>query len=174
MRARCCASWWTGWPSASPWRASIGEACQRWLLETPDILARVDTLGTALGFIGLFAIYGKKGDTSGLAKARSAADLARLFLRLRLQQSDSVDLPLELLWKRLQHLGQRLLLESEAPGAEVRSMDAWLALVHMRPDDADLEWLKELERQGLKVDRTGLEKLQGRLCRRMRSGWCGR
>ncbi|KFE61078.1 hypothetical protein [Hyalangium minutum] len=138
------------------------EACLRWL-ETPDILARVDTLGTALGFIGLFATYGKKGEESGLAKARSAADLARLFLRLRLQQSESVEVPFDLLWQRLQHLGQRLLLESEDPGAEVRSMDAWLSLVRMRPDDADLEWLKELERQGLKVDRKSLDKLQAML-----------
>lgn len=139
------------------------EACQRWLLETPGLLARVDTLGTALGFIGLFAIYGKKGDASGLAKARTAADLARLFLRLRLQQSESVDLPLEQLWKRLQHLGQRLLLESDTPSAELRSTDGWLSLMHVRPDGADLAWLQELERQGLKVDRTGLQKLQGRL-----------
>jgi hypothetical protein len=139
------------------------EACQRWLLETPDVLARVDTLSTALGFIGLFATFGKKGDAAGLAKARSAADLARLFLRMRLQQSEGVELPLDLLWERLQHLGRRLLLESETPWFEARSTDAWHALVHMRPDDADLEWLKELERQGLKVDRAGLKKLQGRL-----------
>lgn len=139
-----------------------GAECQRWL-ETPEILARVDTSGTALGLIGLFATFGRKGDATALAKARGPGDLARLFLRMRLQQSEGVELPLEFLWKRLQHVARCLLLESETPWFEALSLDAWHALVHMRPDDADLEWLKELERQGLKLDRASLEKLQGRL-----------
>ncbi|HYH97796.1 hypothetical protein [Hyalangium sp.] len=139
------------------------EACQRWLLETPDVLARIDTLSTALGFIGLFATFSRRGDAAGLAKARRSADLARLFLRMRLQQIEGVELPQELLWERLQHLGRRLLVESETPWFEARSLDTWHALVHMRPDHADLEWLKELERQGMKVDRGALEKLEGRL-----------
>jgi hypothetical protein len=139
-----------------------GAECLRWL-ETPEILARIDTPGTAMGLIGLFATFGRKGDSSALTKARGPGDLARLFLRMRLQQSEGVDLPLDVLWKRLQHVGQCLLLESESPWFEARSLDAWHALVHMRPDDADLEWLKELERQGLKLDRADLEKIQGRL-----------
>jgi hypothetical protein len=141
-----------------------GEDCQRWLLETPQVLSMVDTLGTALGLIGLFATFGRKGEASGmLAKARSSADLARLFVRMRMQQTEGVELTQDLLWKRLQHLGRRLLLESEVPWFEARPLDAWHALAHTRPDEADLEWLKELERQGLKVDRAGLEKLRGRL-----------
>ncbi len=139
-----------------------GAECLRWL-ETPEILARVDTPGTALGLIGLFATFGRKGDATVLTKARGPGELARLFLRMRLQQSEGVELSLEVLWKRLQHVGRRLLLESETSGSDARSLDAWHSLVHMRPDDADLEWLKELERQGLKLDRASLEKLQGRL-----------
>ncbi len=139
-----------------------GAECLRWL-EIPEILARIDTPGTALGLIGLFATFGRKGDTAALTKARGPGDLARLFLRMRLQQSEGVELPLDALWTRLQHVARCLLLESEVPWFEARSLDAWHSLVHMRPDDGDLEWLKELERQGLKLDRASLERLQGRL-----------
>jgi hypothetical protein len=139
------------------------EACQRWL-ETPELLARIDGLGTALGLIGLFATFARRGDGAGaLAKARSAADMARLFIRMRMQQTEDIDLSQELLWKRLQNMGRRLLVESEVPWFEARPLDAWHALMHSRPDEVDLEWLKELERQGLKVDRASLEKLRARL-----------
>ncbi|MFL5344912.1 MAG: hypothetical protein ACJ8AT_08960 [Hyalangium sp.] len=140
------------------------EACQRWLLETPGVLAMVENPGTALGLIGLYATFTRRGDATGpLAKVRSSADMVRLFLRMRIQQTEGVELSQEALWKRLQHLGRRLLLESELPWFEARPLDAWHALVHMRPDDADFEWLEEMERKGLKLDRPSLEKLRGRL-----------
>ncbi|WP_224241976.1 hypothetical protein [Hyalangium gracile] len=141
----------------------VEEDCLRWL-ETPEVLARIDTVGTALGLIALFATFARRGDSSGaLAKARSGADVARLFLRMRMQQAEEVELSQEGLWKRLQIMGRRMLLESEVPWFEARPLDAWHALAHSRPDEADLEWLRELERQGLKVDRASLEKLRGRL-----------
>jgi hypothetical protein len=140
------------------------EECKRWLLETPEVLAMVDGLGTAVGLIGLFATFSRRGDTLGpLAKARSAADMARLFLRMRVQQAEGVELSQELLWKRMLHMGRRLLMESELPGFEPRALDAWQALAQMRPDTVDLEWLKALEQQGLKVDRASLEKIRSRL-----------
>ncbi|WP_224366109.1 hypothetical protein [Hyalangium versicolor] len=140
------------------------EACQRWLQETPGVLAMVDNPGTALGLIGLFATFARRGDPSGpLAKARSSADMVRLFLRMRIQLAEGAELPQELLWKELQTLGRRLLLNSEVPWFEARPLDAWHALSHSRPDQTDLEWVQELERQGLKVDRTSMEKLRNRL-----------
>jgi hypothetical protein len=139
------------------------KACQRWL-ERPEIISMIDTLGTALGLIGLFATYAGKGGTTGpLMKARGLPDMARLFLRMRCQQLEGSELKVEVLWERLLHMSRHLLTGDTPAWFEARPLDAWQALVRTRPDDADLDWLKELESHGVKLDREALDKARGRL-----------
>ncbi|SEU08458.1 hypothetical protein [Stigmatella erecta] len=136
-----------------------GAECLRWLLGAPQILSMIDNLGTALGFIGLFATFGRKGkDTSPLSRIQRPADMARLFLRMRMQHAEDVEFTQKVLWKRLQELGRSVLEKSEAPWYEAQPLDVWHALTALRPDDADLEWLKKLEHRGLKMNRTELER----------------
>lgn len=136
-----------------------GAACQQWLMGTSQVLSMIDNLGTALGFIGLFATFGRKGKaTSPLSRIQGPADMARLFLRMRMQQAEDVEFTQEVLWKRLQELSRNVLLKSEVPWYEAQPLEAWHALAQTRPDDADLEWLKALEHRGLKMSRTELER----------------
>ncbi|QRN99356.1 hypothetical protein JRI60_10195 [Archangium violaceum] len=139
------------------------KACWRWL-ERPEILSMIDTLGTALGLIGLFVTYAQKGGTAGpLVRARGLPGMARLFLRMRVQQAETNELTPEALWERLLHMSRHLVTENTPSWFEARPLDAWHALVRNRPDDADLDWLKELEPHGVKVDRAALDKARGRL-----------
>ncbi|EPX64381.1 hypothetical protein D187_005515 [Cystobacter fuscus DSM 2262] len=138
-------------------------AFRQWLSQS-TILNRIDNVGTALGLAGLFATYGRKDGTGPLAKTQDLSEMAKLFLRMLIQHRENeVDLPVPKLWERLSYLSHSLLQDGSAPSHEARTLDAWHALVRVRPDRVDLEWLETLAENGLKVDKAHLDKARTQL-----------
>lgn len=133
------------------------EACLRWM-NSQDLLQVIDGFGTALGFIGLHAGFGKK--LAQLAeKGDRWANLAKFFLRMRASQveaeTDLVHTP-----ELLEHLRvvARKLLTDERPWDEARSWNEWLELVPPSPQRQALEYLSdESVRKILKVDPRALQ-----------------
>ncbi|WNG13438.1 hypothetical protein [Cystobacter fuscus] len=140
------------------------KAFRQWLSQS-TILNRIDNVGTALGLAGLFATYDRNDGTTGpLSRTQELSELAKLFLRMLIQHREhEVDLSVPKLWERLLHLSHSLLQDDSAPSHEARPLDAWHALVRVRPDRVDLEWLEKLVEDGLKMDKAHIDKARTHL-----------
>ncbi|HVE87059.1 MAG TPA: hypothetical protein VND93_29595, partial [Myxococcales bacterium] len=130
------------------------KACLEWIREELLPERMVDGFGTALGFIGLFARYGKKVRHAGPAK------LVDLFLKMRRAQFESRTelMSAPRLLGRVGDLARAILALGNRPLNEARGWDEWLALA-TSAKLATPEFLQTLRSDPGKVDESTLRKV---------------
>ncbi len=131
-----------------------------WMRRGPLAAGVVDTLGTALGLLGLVDALGVRA-----VSGRTPSELARRYFRDRLAQASDKGSADAAWLKRtgfdvLVGVMRRVLTDSDAPWDTPRSFDAWLELVPPEQQrGGDLEWMRlSLAESGAPVRPSDIEK----------------
>ncbi|RKG68312.1 hypothetical protein D7V80_12965 [Corallococcus sp. CA054B] len=135
--------------------------CMAWLRAEILPLGMIDSFGTAVGFIGLYAEYLCRPTRRGATGKRGILDLSRMFLRRRLQRSDGTGaVPAFSDMERFLHrLAGALLTRSDRSWEEGQSLQDWQALVHEPPGREILAWLEQPAiRKKLKLDERAIRE----------------